>query len=156
VDDIISATSSLKENDHFKALLSLKWEISALGSAKFTLGIAITHNITLCTISISQGVLIDCIIEKFGLLEAHPVNTLMIVGLQLQCPDKSVAINGELSRWLKHTPYWSLVGSLMYVAVGTHPDIAYTVGRLASFLDDFWPEHWKNCCMYHVLLEGHS
>ena len=30
----------------------------------------------------------------------------------------------------------------MYVAIGSRPDIAYAVGRLASFLDCYHPEHW--------------
>jgi Reverse transcriptase (RNA-dependent DNA polymerase) len=42
VDDIISAASSVAENEHFKDFLALKWDISALGPATFALGIAIT------------------------------------------------------------------------------------------------------------------
>ena len=105
VDDFISATSSPEENEAFKAQLSLKWEISALGPAKFALGIAITCDTSLHTVTISQGALIDCIVEKFRLFDAHPVDTPMVAGLQLRRPDKLQPIDGELAAWLKCTPY---------------------------------------------------
>ena len=30
----------------------------------------------------------------------------------------------------------------MYLAIGTHPDIAFAVGRLATVYDCYHPEHW--------------
>jgi hypothetical protein len=44
---------------------------------------------------------------------------------------------------MAHTPYCELVGSLNYLAVATHPDIAYTVSLLISFLDCYQEEHWQ-------------
>src|SRR6267154_6629671 len=52
VDDIFAATSSCEEMKAFKALLQTKWEISDLGPAKFTLGIAIAHDCPSRTISL--------------------------------------------------------------------------------------------------------
>ena len=43
---------------------------------------------------------------------------------------------------LDRNTYRELVGSLNYIAVATHPDIAYAIGQLASFLDCFQQEHW--------------
>jgi len=34
----------------------------------------------------------------------------------------------------ENRPYRELLGALMYLAVGTRPDIAYTVAKLAQFL----------------------
>ena len=44
VDDIISAASTSKENEHFRDLLKSKWEITKLGEPKLALGIAISCN----------------------------------------------------------------------------------------------------------------
>jgi len=40
-------------------------------------------------------------------------------------------------------PYLSAVGSLMYLAVGTCPDIAFAVGALSRFNANPGEVHWK-------------
>jgi Reverse transcriptase (RNA-dependent DNA polymerase) len=44
VDDIITIASSPVENKWFLSLLHSKWDILAIGSVKFALGISITHH----------------------------------------------------------------------------------------------------------------
>ena len=142
VDDIVTAASSAEENAQFKAELRSKWEISDLGAAKFALGIAISCDLKARTITLSQTTLINCVVDEFGQRDAHSVSTPMVGGLQLRCPAKSTLMP-EHTAWARQTPYWSLVGSLMYLAVGTCPDISYTIGCLSSFLDCYTPEHWE-------------
>jgi hypothetical protein len=101
VDDIISATSSPSENKRFKAQLKGKWDISDLGPAKFSLGIAITHDLTTNTISISQTALINCVVEQFRQSNAHSVKVLMVPGLQLCRPDKSLPTPPDIIAWAK-------------------------------------------------------
>ena len=60
----------------------------------------------------------------------------------------------EIIDWAERTPYRSLIGSLMYVAIGSRPDIAYAVGRLASFLDCYCPEHWGAAIRVLCYLKG--
>ena len=67
----------------------------------------------------------------------------MVAGLHLQRPDKCEPIPPSTAARIEKTPYRSLIGCLNYLAVGTQPDIAYAIGRLASFLDNFRPEHWE-------------
>ena len=42
----------------------------------------------------------------------------------------------------------------MYIAVGSHPDIAYAVGKLASYLDCYRPEHWEAAIHVPRYLKG--
>jgi transposase InsO family protein len=154
VDDIVSAASSPAENDAFKSFLRSQWEINDLGPAKFALGIAISRDLDRRTISISQTALIDRVLDQFNQTDAHPVETPMVQGLQLRRPDTSLPISSEVARWTERTPYRSLVGSLMYIAVGTRPDIAYAVGRLSSFVDCFRPEHWEAAIRVLRYLKG--
>jgi hypothetical protein len=142
VDDIISAASTSSENNRFKAELKERWDISDLGPAKFALGIAISRDLDANNISISQTALIDRVIEQFNQGDAHTVDIPMVAGLQLRRPDKSIPTPPDIAAWMERTPYRSLVGSLMYIATGTRPDISYAVSRLASFLDCYRPEHW--------------
>jgi hypothetical protein len=44
----------------------------------------------------------------------------------------------ELMSW---TPYRSLIGSLMYLVIGTRPDIAHAVQQLCRHLDCYGPIH---------------
>jgi hypothetical protein len=143
VDDIIATSSSVDETNRFKAELKAHWDISDLGPAKFTLGIAITRDTTNKTISICQSAFIDRILAKFDQSDAHPCDTPMLAGLQLTCPDKSLPVPPNVIDWMQRTPYRELVSSLNYLAVATRPDIAYAVGRLASFLDCYRDEHWN-------------
>jgi hypothetical protein len=86
--------------------------------------------------------------------DANPVETPMVPGLQLRRPDKSTPLSPAEAQWFARTPYRSLVGSLMYLAVGTRPDIAYAVGRLSTFLDCYRPEHWDAATRVLKYLKG--
>ena len=46
-------------------------------------------------------------------------------------------------------PYISVVGSVMYLAVTTRPDIAYAAGVLVRFDSNPGPSHWQ--AAKHVL-----
>lgn len=39
--------------------------------------------------------------------------------------------------------YWELVGSLMYLAIGTQSDIMFTVNQLCHFLNCYGNTHWE-------------
>lgn len=54
-------------------------------------------------------------------------------------------------------PYWSLVGSLMYLSVAAHPDISYAVGHLSSYIDCYRLDHWEAAiCVLHYLKGTHA
>jgi hypothetical protein len=44
---------------------------------------------------------------------------------------------------MSKTPYMSAVGALMYLAIGTRPDIMYTVSKLAQYNANPGPLHWQ-------------
>jgi hypothetical protein len=55
---------------------------------------------------------------------------------------------------MKRTLYYALVESLNYVAVATCPDITFTIGRLAFFLECYHPEHWSVAVQVLQYLKG--
>ena len=42
------------------------------------------------------------------------------------------------------SPYSNVVGSLMYVMIGTRPNIAYGVSLVSRFMSSPSKEHWKS------------
>ena len=44
---------------------------------------------------------------------------------------------------MKLVPYRSTLGSLMYLAVGTRPDIAFTISTLAQYTENPGLVHWE-------------
>jgi hypothetical protein len=81
----------------------------------------------------------------------------MVAGYKVTCPDKALPMPSNIAAWIKRTPYWSLIGSLNYLAITTYPDILFTVSRLASVLDCYRPEHWDAaicvvCYLKHMQL----
>jgi hypothetical protein len=154
VDNIFSAASSPEENDRFGDLLKSRWEISELGPAKFALGIAISRDRPSRTISLCQAAFINRLVDRFGQSHAYPCDTPMVAGLQFRRPDQTTPPPREILDWMDRTPYRALVGGLNYVAVATRPDTAFAVGRLASFLDCYRPEHWSAAIRVLRYLKG--
>jgi hypothetical protein len=55
---------------------------------------------------------------------------------------------------LVQTPYRSLICSLLYLALGTWPDIAFTINHLARFLDCYGFKYWHTAIRVLRYLKG--
>ena len=72
---------------------------------------------------------------------SNPVKTPQDPGLKLT---KSMCEDGcNHSDTMANVPYRSAVGCLMYLMVGTRPDLAAAVGVLSQFAADPCPTHWQ-------------
>lgn len=90
---------------------------------------------------LSQPTLTRSILEKNSFLTSS-ATTPMVAGLQLLLANAE-AVPVEQSKYL------SLIGSLSYLAVGTRPDIAFTVNYLARFSARPQQDHWT--ALKHLL-----
>jgi hypothetical protein len=155
VDDMVAAASTRAANDLFKAQLRSKWDISDLGDVQFCLGIGVVRDPERRTITLSQTALMDRLVTQFHQNDAHPATTPMEAGLRLYRPASDTPTLSQLDvDRLAQTPYRSLVCSMMYIAVGTRPDIAFSVGHLAGFLDCYGFEHWRAAIRVLRYLKG--
>jgi hypothetical protein len=144
VDDIISIASNDSRNDIVEQDLGGKFEIKALGRPKMLLGMGINQNPTDNSIKIFQTAYIDSLLKKHGLEDANPVSTPLDPNIKLDLDhdeSNNSEMQGEISERVT-TSYATLIGSLMYLAIGTRPDIAYSVQRLAQFTQNPKPVHW--------------
>ena len=94
-----------------------------LGEAHWFLAMEITHDWVARTISIDQRQYIRKIIGRFQLKNARPFSTPMAANLKLPKLE-GLSIDQRL--------YQSMLGSLMYVAIGTQPDIMYAIHYLSQ------------------------
>ena len=154
VDDFLIAGSSPEVCATFKAQLKTLWSISNLGDATFCVGIAISRDRAACTVSLSQTALIDRVVSTFGQAEAYPISTPMDSNVQLRRPTSDESLSASELSALAELPYRSLVGSLMYLAVGTRPDISYAVSKLTQFLDCYRHSHWAAALRVVRYLKG--
>ena len=154
VDDMAAVSSSRAEADRFRHELELSWQITALGEPKLIVGIAIQRNRAKRTIILSQTALIDKIILAYGQKNAKVASTPMAHGTQLIRPDPQEILDNDECERLASLPYRSLVGSLMYVASGSRPDIMFAVSKLSRFLDCYHEAHWQAAVCVVCYLKG--
>ena len=142
VDDFLSIASNKMENEKFKDQMRSIWTISDLGAVRFVVGIAVTWDRPNRTVMLSQTALIDKIVTQFGQRNASPAPVPMDPGLKLRRADYKKLSREELDQIAK-LPYRSLVGCLLYLSIGTRPDISYSVQQLSQFLDCYTYAHWN-------------
>jgi hypothetical protein len=105
------------------------------------LGVAIERDREKWMLTLSQRQYILDILERYGHSDCNPVATPMDPGCKLstaQAPSSP-----EEVEYMKDKPYIHAVGSLLYLATATRPDIAYAVGVLARFNSNPGVVHWK-------------
>ena len=153
VDDFLSIASSKEKNNLFKEDIWKIWTISNLGDTSFCIRIAIKWDHLQNTVYLSQTMLIDCIVAQFSQRDSHPTTTPIDPGLKLQFPDK-ISISPSDKLELDRLPYRSLIGSLIYISVGTCPDITYAIQQLSQFLDLYSFTHWNTAVCVVQYLKG--
>lgn len=130
VDDLIIAGSNRAMMDAFKKAISTRFSMKDLGALKWILGVEVRRNRQLRTIEISQAAYIDKVLERFGMEHSNPVGTPAEGRL---VRDSDGVVDHE---------FMSLVGSLLYAAMVTRPDIAFAVQRLGRHLQAAGDAHW--------------
>lgn len=104
---------------------------------------------TMSGISIKQQGYIANLLNRFEVREAKPISTPLVPGMKLQKSDTTE--EGD-----KTYPYQELIGSLMYLAICTRPDIAYAVTYLSQFNTCYDSTHWSAAKRILKYLKGTS
>ena len=120
--------------------LAKKFEMKDLGEAHFILGIQIERNRSAHTLSLSQQAYIKKIVERYGMSESKAVATPLDPGAKLSKSD--CPTTAEQAAEMKHIPYQSAVGAIMYAMLGTRPDITFAVTTLSQFSSNPGSPHW--------------
>lgn len=126
VDDILIfyCSPDRSAGDHVKDQLRSKYRMTDLGLARRFLGLEIDQNDE--AITLSQQQYINTILHRFDISTASDALSPMDLNVRL---DNVACEDMEVDRKL----YLSIVGSLMYAALGTRPDISYSVTALSRY-----------------------
>jgi hypothetical protein len=139
-DDLLMISECLKRLEAVKRGLENHFEMTDLGEARWLLGVEIRRDRAKRTLSLSQGAYVQTILGRFNLENANPVTSPMDPGIHLS---KSQSPSTEEEKEdMANVPYRELIGSLMYAAVATRPDIAHAVTALSQFLENPGRAHW--------------
>jgi transposase InsO family protein len=141
VDDMAVTSRYLQHIEAFKNQLRERFEISDLGELTWLLGLKVERNRQARMITLSQNAYVDTILERFRLTEAKSALTPMDASEVLSA-DQSPTTEAERDT-MQDVPYQRGIGSLMYAATSTRPDIAFAVAILSQFMRNPGRTHWE-------------
>jgi len=128
VDDIIVIASDV-DVVKTKLELSKRFQMKDMGPLHYILGITCIQNQLNGKIGLMQEMYIDKLIDRYGLNDSKVVSTPSDCSVTLM---KSDGISNLCDKSL----YQSLVGSLLYAALVTRPDIQFAVSTVAKYCSE--------------------
>ncbi|KAI5699156.1 hypothetical protein M8J77_025850 [Diaphorina citri] len=132
VDDIILASSSQSLIEKVQKCLSDNFKLKDKGELKNFLGLEINHNRNLGILTIKQSKYAEKLVKRFN-MEFSKVS-------QIPIEPKLNFTNIEKS---SGKPYRELIGSLMYIMLGSRPDLAFAVNFFSRFQNNYSDEIWS-------------
>jgi hypothetical protein len=136
VDDGACATNSQRLLQEFLKDLSQQYDLSDKGVMDWHLGMKFVQDIESGTVTIDQSAYIDSVLKRFGMADCNASSTPMVAHTYLSKADSPEVPDKQTVKF-----YQQLVGSLMYVACATRPDIAMAVNSCAQFMSNPGPAH---------------
>ena len=147
VDDMIIASNDNKKLLETKKTLMSLFEMCDLGEPKIFLGMEIVRNRVARTITIRQSKYTDKILERFQMTNSKPQPTPMVPRSNENKNDKNEKV--ELN-----VPYREAIGSLLYLAGTTRPDITYAVNIMSRQQNSPTNEDWRRVKRIFRYLKG--
>ncbi len=130
-----------------KTSLAKKFKIKDLGPVNLILGIEVLHNCEKGTTCLHQSSHIDSLLAKFNMADAKPVTILLQPGLSLTKINKT-------PKDCYTIPYQQAIGKLLYIAIASRPNIAFSVAHLSHFINAYNHTHWEAAKSVICYLKG--
>lgn len=133
VDDFLIFSNCAKETEKLKTVLGSNFKLKDLGSVRRYLGMRINVNKESNTLTVDQHEYIEQLLARFDMSNCNTADTPIECKLNIE-KSESCATN---------VPYQRLIGSLMYLAILTRPDIAYALSYLSQFNNCYDVTHFN-------------
>lgn len=140
VDDSLIASNDKQMQRILHDELHKRFKMKDLGEANCCIGLRISRLRSNGEISIDQEKHIVELLQKFNMVDCNPAATPSDPNQKLtkeMCPKTE-----EEMEAMSNVPYQQLVGSLLYIAQGSRPDIAWSVNNVSKFNQNPGQSHW--------------
>lgn len=141
VDDMLMCSNDSRSMKHIQDTLATEFEMKNLGNVRHFMGLNINVDYEQGVLTIDQSHYIEKVLERFEMTDCHPMNTPIEQGLRLEKANPEEKASN---------PYRELLGSLMYVMLGSRPDICYAKypSRYQDCSTDLHFSHLKRVLKY--------
>jgi hypothetical protein len=136
VDDAFFMGSNKAQVLAHKAQFMKQWESRDLGQAKEYLGMRIIRDRKKRTISLDQTCYVEKVVKRFGQENCKPVSVPLPTGYNPRPHSTQNQSNATL-----RSRYQLVIGSLLYIMLGTRPDIAFAVIKMSQFSSNPTEKH---------------
>ena len=131
VDDLLIFGTSINVINEVKSFLSKCFDMKDLGEADVILNIKLNKDES--GITLSQSHYVEKILSRFGFMDSKPSPTPY---------DPSVTLRKNKKEPRDQLRYSQIIGSLMYLASVTRPDISFAVSKMSRFMSNPGIDHW--------------
>ena len=125
VDDLIFITKTVEEMQELKETLMTRFKMKDMCKLHYCLGVSSEYDDNQKCLWLHQKQYILNMLMKHGLTEAKTSSTPADLSVKLE--------DDGISNGVDPITYQSIVGSLQYAAIATHPAIAQAVGVALKF-----------------------
>jgi hypothetical protein len=125
---------------NLKTRLMNKYKVKDAGDVEYILGMKVWRDRPNRILTIHQSQYIKKVLERFNMSSAAAAPTPEAPGSKLSksmCPSSD-----DEKKQMAGIPYREAVGSLLYAAIATRPDIAHAVNECARFVSNPGQAHW--------------
>lgn len=131
VDDILLFGTNIDAINRTESFLSHNFDMKDLGEADVILNIKLIKGENV--IILSQSNYVDKVLSRFGFMDCKSAATPY---------DPNVKLHKNTGHGKDQLKYSQIIGSLMYLASATRPDISYVVSRLSRYTSNPGDDHW--------------
>eukprot|EP00961_Rhodomonas_salina_P156699 2110120-Rhodomonas_salina.1 len=131
VNDGICATNNEKLYKQFLKDLSVEFELSDQGCCEWYLGVRIQQDLANKSTTLTQTQYAKDVLERFGMTGATPMSTPIEPNTHLSVSDCPDSCNSNKEFVLE---YQQIIGTLLYLANFTQPDLAHRVNQCSKFM----------------------
>ena len=149
IEDLLPMDLRLDRITSIKKILAKQFQMQDLGAATTFLGMQIECDRKNRILRIDQKAYTEGIVSCFDMMNAKPLQTPLLEGIHLEkAPDDYTAKDKFRMN------YQAMIGSLIYLMIGSRPDIAWSVTRLSQYMQNPTQLHVDTCKHIFCYLRG--